>query len=59
MEQHTWLLREALRLYPHGLETFNSQLEKTSIERIYAKINPGFEVKIFSVFMALCFTHTN
>jgi len=59
MEQHTWLDREALRLYRHGIETVNSQLEKVGIERIYARTNPGFEIKVFSVLLALCFSHTN
>ena len=58
MEQHTWLDREALRLYRHSIETVNSQLEKMGIERIYARTNPGFEIKVFSVLLALCFSHS-
>jgi len=58
MEQHIWLDRELLRLHRHGIETVNSQLEKMGIERIYARTNPGFEIKVFSVLLALCFSHS-
>ena len=44
-----------LKYYRHGIETRNSQLEKMGLERLYARTNEGFSLKVqASLFALLC-----
>ncbi len=40
-------------------ETVNSQLEKMGIERLYARTNAGFELKLHATLIALICTNMN
>lgn len=42
-----------LKLYRKGIETFNSQLEKMGLQRLHARTNPGFEIKVLASLLAL------
>lgn len=42
-----------LKYYRHGIETRNSQLEKMGIERLYARTNEGFSLKVQASLLAL------
>jgi hypothetical protein len=57
MENHTWQDRQDLREYRKKIETANSQLEKMGVERLYARTNPGFELKAQASLLALTFTN--
>ena len=47
MRPHAWFMDDIeLRAYRHTIETINSQLEKMGIERLYARTNAGFELKV-------------
>jgi hypothetical protein len=48
-----------LRDYRHTIETVNSQLEKMAIERIYARTNPGFSIKVHAAIVALALTNAD
>lgn len=48
-----------LRDYRHTIETVNSQLEKMAIERIYARTNPGFSIKVHAAIIALALTNAD
>ena len=48
-----------LRAYRHTIETVNSQLEKMGIERLYARTNAGFELKVHATLIALICTNMN
>ena len=54
MRPHAWFLDDIeLRAYRHTIETVNSQLEKMGIERLYARTNAGFELKVHATLIAL------
>lgn len=54
MAPHEWFMDEIeLRDYRHTIETVNSQLEKMGIERLYARTNQGFELKVHASLVAL------
>jgi hypothetical protein len=55
--QHRWADEYDLRLYRHTIETFNSQLEKMGLERLYARTNAGFDLKVHASLLALAFTN--
>lgn len=57
MQPHRWADDYDLRLYRHKIETFNSQLEKMGVERLYARTNAGFEIKVHASLLALTFTN--
>ena len=60
MQPHAWFLDELeLREYRHTIETVNSQLEKMGIERLYARTNPGIDLKIHAALIALTVTNLN
>ena len=60
MQPHTWFLDEIeLRDYRHTIETVNSQCEKMGLERLYARTNPGFELKVLATIIALACTNMN
>jgi hypothetical protein len=37
----------------HGIETVNSQLERMGVEHLYARTNPGFEMKVHASLLAV------
>lgn len=60
MQEHAWFLDEIeLREYRHTIETVNSQCEKMGLERLYARTNPGFELKVLASIIALACTNVN
>lgn len=46
-------------LYRPDIETVNSQLEKMGIERLYARTNPGFFLKVHASMFALACSNLN
>jgi hypothetical protein len=60
MRPHAWFMDDIeLRAYRHTIETVNSQLEKMGIERLYARTNAGFELKVHATLIALICTNMN
>ena len=60
MKPHTWFLDELeLREYRHTIETVNSQLEKMGVQRLHARTNAGFELKVHASVIALACTNLN
>ncbi len=60
MRPHAWFMDAIeLRAYRHTIETVNSQLEKMGIERLYARTNAGFELKVHATLIALICTNMN
>jgi len=60
MAPHAWFMDELeLREYRHTIETVNSQLEKMGIERLYARTNAGFDLKVHASLIALACTNFN
>lgn len=60
MRPHAWFLDELeLRDYRHTIETVNSQCEKMGLERLHARTNIGFELKVFASIIALACTNMN
>lgn len=58
MQPHAWFLDEIeLHDYRHTIETVNSQCEKMGLERLYARTNPGFELKVLATMIALSCTN--
>lgn len=57
MLNHPWQVRQELGQYRKSIETANSQLEKMGLERLYARTNPGFEIKVWANLLALAFTN--
>lgn len=58
MQQHAWFVDEIeLHDYRHTIETVNSQCEKMGLERLYARTNPGFELKVLASIIALACTN--
>ena len=46
-----------LKRYRKSVETRNSQLDEMGIERLYARTNTGFEIKLQATLLALIFTN--
>lgn len=60
MQPHVWFVDEIeLRDYRHTIETVNSQCEKMGLERLHARTNPGFELKVLASIIALACTNMN
>jgi hypothetical protein len=59
METLAWADEFDLGLYRHTIETVNSQLEKMGVERLYARTNPSFMLKVFASMIALACTNLN
>jgi len=60
MAPHEWFLDDLeLREYRHTIETVNSQLEKMGVERLYARTNTGFDLKVHASLIALACTNLN
>ena len=58
MRPHAWFLDELERReYRHTIETVNSQREKMGIERLYARTNAGFDLKVYASLIALACTN--
>jgi hypothetical protein len=58
MRPHAWFLDDLeLREYRHTIETVNSQLEKMGVERLHARTNQGFELKVQAALIALVCTN--
>jgi hypothetical protein len=50
-----WVDEFDLRQYRMSIETLNSQLESMGLERLHARTNLGFEIKVHSSLLALAF----
>ncbi len=59
MKPLAWTDEFDLGLYRHTIETVNSQLEKMGVERLYARTNPGFMLKVNASMIALACTNLN
>ena len=60
MRPHAWFMDAIeLRAYRHTIETVKSQLENMGIERLYARTNAGFELKVHATLIALICTNMN
>ena len=46
-----------IRAHRSRIETVNSQLEKIGLQRLYARTNPGFALKVLASLLALTFTN--
>lgn len=55
-QQHDWADEYDLRLYRKGVETVNSQLESMGINRLRARTNNGFFIKVQASLLALWHT---
>jgi hypothetical protein len=55
MQPHAWVDDYDLRLYRRRIETANSQLERMGIERLHARTNIGFQIKVHASLLALAF----
>lgn len=53
MAPNSYEERALLDEYRHGIETVNSQAEKMGLERLYARTNAGFEIKVAATVVAL------
>jgi hypothetical protein len=53
MAPNTWLDKVALREHRQRIETTNSQLEAMGVQRLHARTNPGFELKVHASLFAL------
>jgi len=54
--QHGWAEEYDLRLYRHGIETVNSQLDSMAIDQLRARTNDGFFIKVHASLIALWHT---
>jgi DDE family transposase len=60
MQPHAWVLDDSeLREYRHTIETVNRQCEQMGLERLYARTNPGCELKVLASIIALACTNMN
>lgn len=58
MKPHAWFMDHIeLEEYRHTIEIVNSQLEKMGIERLHARTNLGFELKVQAALIALSCTN--
>jgi hypothetical protein len=58
MQPHAWFVDDIeLRDYRHTIETVNSQCEKMGLERLHARTNGGFELKVLASIIALACTN--
>lgn len=58
MLPHDWIDEYDLRQYRMSIETTNSQLESMGIERLHARTNIGFEIKVHASLLALAFKNS-
>ncbi len=59
MQPLEWADEYDLRLYRHTIETVNSQCEKMGMERLYARTDPGFLLKVHASLVALTCNNLN
>lgn len=59
MESLDWAGEFDPRLYRHGIETVNSQLEKMGIERLYMRSTPDCMLKVHASMFALAYSNLN
>ncbi|MCG8346347.1 MAG: hypothetical protein MI924_01020 [Chloroflexales bacterium] len=60
MPPHAWVVdASAWHDYRHTIETVNSQCEQMGRERLYARTNGGFELKVLASIIALACTNMN
>jgi hypothetical protein len=59
MKPNDWVDDYDLRFFRHGIETANSQLESMGINRLHARTNTGFEIKVQASLLALTFANLN
>ncbi len=59
MQPLEWIDEYELKHYRTGIEMRNSQIEKMGIERLYARTNTGFEIKVHASVFALSVTILN
>ena len=52
-DQHGWAEEYDLRLYRKTIETVNSQLESMAFNRLRARTNEGFFIKVHASLIAL------
>ena len=58
MQSHAWFMDDIeLKEYRHTIETVNSQLEKMGVERIHARTNRGFDLKVQAALIAVICTN--
>ncbi len=57
MEPNPYPERVALRTHRKAVESVNSQLERMGVERLYARTNPGFELKVLASLLAVLFSN--
>lgn len=54
-----WIDEYELDEYRRRIETINSQLESMGLERLHARTNTGFEIKVHASLLALSFINLN
>jgi hypothetical protein len=59
MEPNTLEERVMLKKHRKSIESVNSQLERMGVERLYARTNLGFELKVQASLVAVIFTNSN
>jgi len=59
MKPNDWADDYDLRLHRHRIETANSQLEAMGINRLHARTNAGFEIKVHASLLVLPFANLN
>jgi len=59
MEPNPYREKVALRTQRKAVESVNSQLERMGVERLYARTNPGFELKVLASLLAVFFSNND
>ena len=57
MVPNTWLEKVGLRAHRKRIETTNSQLEAMGLQRLRARTNAGFQLKVHAALLALALTN--
>lgn len=57
MPRNAWADEYDMRLYRKRIEVLYSQLERMGIQRLHARTNDGFDVKVWASLLALAFTN--
>jgi hypothetical protein len=57
MSPNTWADDYDLQHYRKRIEMIYSQMEKMGLQQLYARTNPGFEMKVYASLLALTFTY--
>ncbi len=59
MAPNSWEERQRLEEYRQGIETVNSQAEKMGLQRLHARTNEGFALKVDATVLALVFRNVH